>query len=1014
MPPQRRKSNLALYLEAQRAADAAPAQPQVSDLRRYLAMGARGAGALMGLTPVTGAIGGALGETAGELLEETPLSPARIAGEAGVGLLGGGLVSRIGRLAGKPLRAAIEGAMLSGAAPVVRSVVEQQELPDPSEIALSAGLGAGTAGGLTALMGRLGAKVGPAPPTILRGAEMFGEKYGTPTVEGAARIPYTRQATALESPRVQRIVAKEETAAAKAAAAQEKADLIADRQAAITTAIEEGRLTRGRPAVSESVSAPDVEGVGTLSMRTPLKPPKKTTKAPIVNDLDPTLATPQAPRVTLEESRALLAARLAHRTDPTTPLGRMFGTAAKAPEAAEVKFAGWTPAEAGVAPQPYFTLPGGSTTIGEEAVISKGLQVPQYPPFNPEEAAGAVAAKADRIGEMFGRKVPESTPMAREAFLADQQAQIAAQQAATEPAITTPLAKLLNVLPEENLPTQMGNYAIPPNPSAHLLRPGVSTVDLATEKAQQYAPGARITQIKKLLMPEGKGELEKAIRQRSHIDERLAGKPYVPPAEYAPGAPTAARAVEAAVPEVAPVAAASDDWMKQVEAEIQAAQEAKVAAQGANVAPTPPAINPGRALFQSLKEGQKGAISPKLLARLGLGTAGALAGGTMTPEDPLAGAVMGGVAGAALPSLPGIVKGLTQLGAKPEALANLETQVQTSGGIKEAAKRIAESMPAIQRFNYLASPIGLPANALFGPYGSAYMSAIEHVLSGDSRGWQVLREMTPMAFAKEYPKAFDEAASLIAHAQEGAAVGRAEVIGGKLGRQAEGYLALPGVAMTAGDVTARRFLERAGFSGDEARRITLTSEPFTRWGHGGASLKSWLWNMLFPFKRTPINIAEQGGLRTPGLGSLLQALPGAPPASVRTQLVRQGMGVGSALGAEQIGEHLTPEQARTYRRYLTNLGGQYSAPVAVGFTVGQARRAGRPMTQGLVRGAMNALPLPSGDPLLEWGRFLQAPRTAEVPRGAYPAVLRESIGPFLKWLKGQQPSEFNRLFPKVK
>jgi hypothetical protein len=1283
MPPIRRKSNLALYLEAQRAAKAVPTQPAVSDLRRYLAMGARGAGVLAGLTPLRGIGAGAIGEAFGEAIGGEEISPKRIAAAAVTGGLGGGFVSRLGKLLGQPVRAALEGAILSGASPVAKSLIEEQELPSAGEVGMAAGIGGLTGGGLTALMGRLGPKAVPPPAPVIRAPEeaarltrlkleptlmeipgrpmvqtpeiqaameaaqptwrgksiplrpygdkpyeMIGGKWVNPELQSLS-MPSPPEASSLDAiqpflqaARTQAKVAKAQGIPAQVAVREAgvlgrdlstaaKANLAATQRATILQAIKDRRLRPGTPAIAESVSAPATATEPALSMRTPLKPPKKAGGA-IADDLDPALTG----------------------GTPSTPLGKMLGAAARVPEAAEVKFAGWSPAEAGVAPQPYFTLPGGSTTIGEEAVISKGLTVPPYPPFNAEEAAANVATKADKIAEMFGRKVPESTAPAREAFLADQQAQIAAQQGArVEPPI--PAAPVSAEATARDLA-----YKETQQPEVYDLLSNLRRQYEVAQGAEKRGLGAQMSEIRQFL--EGKGRFSsERIAARLAAEEGVRGVPPmaeavpqaaqavaadVPPvamagphgggpspridvrrvrgedseaeilvdgkqiatvfrgwlrgggnqwivqrpnlpqigyptraeavtrtiAAYKKSAPPAvARAVESVIPEAPPAAAAVEDipdWIKQAEAEVQAAQEAKVGAQAAQTAPVPPPVTRGELAelppedrirwtdrLRKIAEKEQGAISPKLLARLGLGatgalvggvtdplgnrplsamaggvvgaalpsiktsrrlltgergaagpmtlreaakaqatkfgytaeeiakftpkeleamekyvldldeeipikglspqdylkksekgaaptalmarlglgTAGALAGGTMTPEDPLAGAVMGGVAGAALLSIPGSISSFAKMGVPAKALVGLDETIKQPGGIKAAAKRIFNDLPQWQRASYLTSIPGLPANALFGPYGSALMAGIEHALSGDPRGLALLRTLSPWTFLKEWQRMLPEARELIQRAGAAESIGRAEQVGlGASPSFGERAMSLPGEGMTAGDMASRNMMMAVGFTEEEARRITMTGEPFTRTGLSGAHARGWLTSMLFPFKRTPINIAEQGLLRTPGVGSLMQMIEGAPSTTVRQQLVRQGMGLGTGYAGMKIGENLDPDTARMARRYLTNVAGQYSAPMALGLAIGAGKRTGRPTLQTAITGAANALPMPSIDPILEWGKFAAEPSMANVPRGAYPAAIRE----FLEIAKRNRPSssEFNRLFPKVK
>jgi hypothetical protein len=297
---------------------------------------------------------------------------------------------------------------------------------------------------------------------------------------------------------------------------------------------------------------------------------------------------------------------------------------------------------------------------------------------------------------------------------------------------------------------------------------------------------------------------------------------------------------------------------------------------------------------------------------------------------------------------------------------------------------------------YLADVVGLPANAWVGPYGSGVFGALEKALVGDTRGWAVLNELkNPWNFLKEYPSAFQEARDLVGRAEgfsESQAVGAFEK-----------GLTWPGTALTGGDVAIRRILERHGFSDEEARIMTLTWEPFTKSGESLAHMRGLIPDMTFPFKRTPINIVEQGLLRTPGWGFIQQAIGAgrgtraADP--LKLQLMQQGLGAGIGYGSYKASEHMTPEQARVARRFMTNAAGPYSLLAGMGVAAGQARGRGQPIAGATVRNTLQQLPIPSIEPLQDaFGMgakvFDHGPGAIrvpdDVPRGAYPAGLTPS------------------------
>jgi hypothetical protein len=427
------------------------------------------------------------------------------------------------------------------------------------------------------------------------------------------------------------------------------------------------------------------------------------------------------------------------------------------------------------------------------------------------------------------------------------------------------------------------------------------------------------------------------------------------------------------------------------------AREAALAKRKANQSPplpegaTPPKVGKKHeALFEKLK-GNKGEIDPTLLAKLGLGLGGAAVGAAVDPFDNrLESAVAGGVAGIGIASMPQI---LHSLGAAPEALHNLAERIQAPGGIREAAEKIVQTLPQLQRFNYLTSGVGLPANALAGPYGSGVMGAVEHILSGDPRGAEAMKLLRPDNWFREYRTSFEEARQLIGRA-EGVAYDEAASKGEKL-------LAAPGVAMTAGDVATRRLLEQAGFSSEEARRITLTSEPELTGFKKLANLTkgSPLLQMLAPFTRTPSNIGEQGLQRMPGIGFLIQAQRENPD-PIRQQIIQQLISTGVGVGSGVLGANLDPETAKIARRYVSNAAGQYSLPASIGFAAGQSVQRGKsPLSPSTVNAALDALPLPTTQPLQDIGKtgmellnFLSGEGAASditLPRGSYPAIAKE-------------------------
>lgn len=394
--------------------------------------------------------------------------------------------------------------------------------------------------------------------------------------------------------------------------------------------------------------------------------------------------------------------------------------------------------------------------------------------------------------------------------------------------------------------------------------------------------------------------------------------------------------------------------------------------------------------------GEAGAIDPALLTRLGLGAGGALIGGATDPlDDPMLSAMAGGAVGLAAPSA---FSALQKLGAPKEVLAAAPQTPDTPRGIMESVKKVFGTLPSVQRFNYLASTHGLAANALVGPWGSAVMGALEAGLSGDARGWAALRQLSPTKFLMEYSKALPEASVLTGRAE--GAFSRAEMPGFKTQpSHFELATSTPGILLTAGDVAARRILQAAGFGEKQARMITLTSEPeltamkgiadFGKQKVTGSTSK--LVQFLFPFRRTPANIIEQGSMRIPVLGSFVQSYRGTPDPRA-LQALQQGLGAATGGVGFGIGANVDPETARTTRRYLSNVAGRYSLPTTMGFVAGQAYQQGKSPWAGAALGATQAFPLPSTEPIADWGRYVGSGGPfgeAPIPRGAIPSEFRQ-------------------------
>lgn len=396
---------------------------------------------------------------------------------------------------------------------------------------------------------------------------------------------------------------------------------------------------------------------------------------------------------------------------------------------------------------------------------------------------------------------------------------------------------------------------------------------------------------------------------------------------------------------------------------------------------------------------------PNLTSEIILAASGAGAGALLNQDDPLTGALIGAGAGAAV--LP-VLSGLKAFGVALEDVPELTRTPPES--LRQWIPTFGRIIPDYVRFAYLASAAGLPANAIVGPWGAAFFGALTKIGAGDSRGWVALKALNPVNAWRHMKPAIGEAVSLVNHAEEGSALMRSE-LGASAGapdainalwKPAQVGIRFPAYAMTTGDVTVRNILKNAGFSEDEAREMTLTAEPFLKAMKGLINFRNSagpIGHIAAPFVRTPANIAEQGGVSILGFGSIIQNYrqkQGAAAMGFREQAVRQGLGslmfgVGFAAGA-----NLTPEQARIYRRYLTNGAGMYGLPASLGFALGQGYQRGgwAAGSQGLGTELGQAFPWPTSEPFTDaWSfgtRALSGDEVPALPRTLEPALLRET------------------------
>ena len=886
-----------------------------------------GAGALRGLsgllsgavsiapgvgTPIGAAIGGA-GELGAELLEGSEPSWKRIGVEAGLGAVPGGkLIS-----GGKFLQSALRSGAFSGLGALMRQKAQDQEL-DLGDIALQTGIGGTVGGGIGKLLG-----LGAAPAvkgteyvletTAQPGGRVLGSSVPTPaprTFRGQGKIPVPRGLD-LE-PKAPVAYGAPATAPSKTAAAAEAA---ARKKAQQEVAVDQRQWAKlqtflaGKQRAAEKLAEQETNAARIAQAREGLEMGQ--------------------PRVSESYSAPIPGGGRESLTIPYRLADDVEDVLSAAPGAPRSPDLGLGGPQAPIAENPFVQAAVRASTRGAAAVpetpaspLSQALEPFNAPRFVEAEVVGTPAtatevARAQAAAEAERRVAERFTPGVR--------ITPEGQRVSDEFIDITPTPVV------EDVPGEL----------AQLFRTRVGT----TGKNYRLAKDAV-----------ERGEIPSAdFAREAHLREQAALR--------------AQRGVAPETPRAVP--SVREPGGQLYGTDITTAADKLAGASGARPM-TPDEVAEQLSFIDRIKRmgSEKGAASPELLTRLGLGAAGALVGGATDPLDnPILSALAGAGLGAAAPNA---LNAIRSIGVPESALQDPNLTVD----------KLRHLIPQYMRFNYLTSSVGLPANAWAGPYGSAVMGALEHGLAGDPRGWAALQELNPVTFGKEAVQSWKEAAQLI---------GRAE---GESLTEAPGVLrtilATPGTVMTGGDIAARKALMRAGFDEATARRITLTSEPELRpfkrvagFTKGSPELQT-----LMPFSRTPANIMEQGLLRTPGIGALMQARRDvADP--LAQQLVQQGLGAAVGVGAGAIGAGLDPETAKYARRYVTNAAGQYSLPASVGFAVGQAVRRGKPPVSGAINEMAYALPLPTVEPVVELGRFLNAPSAETVPNWAYPAVIRE-------------------------
>lgn len=344
--------------------------------------------------------------------------------------------------------------------------------------------------------------------------------------------------------------------------------------------------------------------------------------------------------------------------------------------------------------------------------------------------------------------------------------------------------------------------------------------------------------------------------------------------------------------------------------------------------------------IRALIKNESGSANIMPLLHLGGALAGGAIGAATSPDDRVAGAIMGGTAG----------------GLAPLALRHVNANT---------VKEIGQRLPNIQRASLLSDAPSLIWNSFAGPIGSGVMGGLEHWAAGNPAGKKLLKEMLRTDsnnWGKQYLKSLARASEKIGQNE------RADYIRvGTKPNLLDKITALPATYMTAGDMATREAAARAGMPVPLAEQITMTNEPRSALGKSSANFgrnkedaSHVIANMMLPFKRTAVNILESGAERMPGVGSFIELFKSGGQPLGRAALARQGIGAGVFASAYALGRITNPNTDRALKihKMISNLGGQYALIADMGFAAGMAAQQGKNPVNAAFTNVGYGFPLP--------------------------------------------------------
>lgn len=310
----------------------------------------------------------------------------------------------------------------------------------------------------------------------------------------------------------------------------------------------------------------------------------------------------------------------------------------------------------------------------------------------------------------------------------------------------------------------------------------------------------------------------------------------------------------------------------------------------------------------------------------------------------------------------------------------------------------------------LLTSTNLPSNVIGAPLGAGVTTALEEALAGNTgTAKSLIGEMHPRKLARRWDEGLNWAEKAMRSGEQLQERADYTSVPGREHTWVDEVLSRPGRYLMASDQAMRAAMQSAGISEGAARQATLTSRPRSEVGNwlAGPSNNPAV-NILAPFRRTLVNLIEQGADRVPGLGELTQrhGRQGAPVDDWRHRAAQQGLGGATMAGgawAEQqiqddalegipvvgdfIQEHgLEDLSKRVARGALTNTAGRYALPMAMGLGTGHALANNEPLIQGLTAGAARGLgevPLPSPEIPINMLEFTGKALSDDRPEGAF-------------------------------